>query len=89
MAEYQVLFWRDIPAQVRVFDGRKPVSAKMPDRFQEEIDRLAMEEGLEGSDDYLDLWQWTERRERAGTPQEVMEALLQELAQEHDRRAGD
>ena len=89
MAEYQVLFWRYIPAQVRVFDGRKPVSAKMPDRFQEEIDRLAMEEGLEGSDDYLDLWQWTERRERAGTPQEVMEALLQELAQEHDRRAGD
>ena len=89
MAEYQVLFWRDIPSQVRVFDGRKPVSAKMPDRFQEEIDRLAMEEGLEGSDDYLDLWQWTERRERAGTPQEVMEALLQELAQEHDRRAGD
>ena len=89
MAEYQVLFWRDIPAQVRVFDGRKPVSAKMPDRFQEEIDRLAMEEGLEGSDDYLDLWQWTERRERAGTPQEVMEALLQEMAQEHDRRAGD
>ena len=46
MAEYQGLYWREIPAQVRVFDGRRPVSAKMPERFQEEIDRIAMEEGL-------------------------------------------
>ena len=87
MAEYQVLFWRDIPSQVRVFDGRKPISAKMPDRFQEEIDRIAMEEGLEGSDDYLDLWSWTKRSEREGTPQEVLAALIQELAQGHDSRA--
>ena len=87
MAEYQVLFWRDIPSQVRVFDGRRPISEKMPDRFQEEIDRIAMEEGLEGSDEYLDLWAWTERREREGTPPEVMAVLIQELAQEHDSRA--
>ncbi len=86
MAEYQVLYWREIPAQVRVFDGRRPVSAKMPDRFQEEIDRIAMEEGLEGSDDYLDQWKWTKRLERPGTVEEVMTALLQELEEEHDNR---
>ena len=85
MAEYQVLYWREIPAQVRVFEGRKPLSAKMPDRFQEEIDNIAMEEGLEGSDDYLDLWQWTKRLERPGSAPEVLQALLQELEEEHDR----
>ena len=86
MAEYQVLYWREIPAQVRVFDGRKAVSAKMPDRFQEEIDQVAMEEGLEGSDDYLDLWKWTKKLERPGTAQEILKALLQELEEEHDNR---
>ncbi len=86
MAEYQVLYWREIPAQVRVFDGRRPVSVKMPERFQEEIDQIAMEEGMEGSDDYLDQWQWTKRLERQGSADEVMKALLQELEEEHDNR---
>ena len=86
MAQYQVLYWREIPAQVRVFDGRRPVSAKMPERFQEEIDRVAMEEGLEGSDDYLDQWKWTKKLERPGTVDEVIEALLAKLEEEHDNR---
>ena len=86
MAVYQILYWQDIPAQVRVFDGRRPLSRKMPDRFQEAIDRTAMEQGLEGTDDYLEQWSWTARQERPGSPQEVLEALLAELEEEFDRR---
>ena len=86
MAAYQILYWQEIPAQVRVFDGRRPLSRKMPDRFQEEIDRTAMEQGLEGTDDYLEQWNWTARQERPGSPQEVLEALLAELEEEYDRR---
>ena len=89
MPEYQVMYWRDIPAQVRVFDGRRPISSTMPVRFQEEIDRVAMEEGLEGTDDYLEHWQWTERREREGEPAEILAALLRELEAEFDREAAD
>ena len=89
MHQYQILYWRDIPAQVRVFDGRKPVSRTMPAHFQLEIDRVAMAEGLEGSDAYLDQWQWTERREREGAEdiQQVLDALVRELEKEHDRLA--
>ena len=87
MPEYQVMYWRDIPAQVRVFDGRKPVSRIMPEHFQQEIDRVAMAEGLAGTDEYLEQWQWTERREREGEVQEILETLVRELEEEHDRRA--
>ena len=87
MHEYQIMYWRDIPAQVRVFDGRRPVSRTMPERFQEKIDRVAMAEGLAGADEYLEHWQWTERREREGEVQEILEALLRELEEEHDLRA--
>ena len=86
MAAYQILYWRDIPAQVRVFDGRKPVSRKMPDRFQLEIDQVAMEEGLEGSDEYLDLWNWTKKQDRDGEVEELLDALVNELEAEFDKR---
>jgi hypothetical protein len=83
MAKYQVLYWRHIPAQVKVFEeGRKPFSRQMPDQFQIEIDRIAMREGLTGTDDYLNQWQWTPKLERAGAAEEVADALVRELLQE-------
>ncbi len=82
MALYQILYWREIPAQLRAFEGRRPVSKPLDERFQQAIDRLAMEEGLEGSDDYLDQWQWSEKRERPGTADEILAALARELEAE-------
>ena len=86
MATYQILYWKDIPAQVRVFKGRRPVSQPMPARFQTAIDREAMETGLAGTDDYLDQWEWTERRERPGEPEEILNALVQELEAEYNNK---
>ena len=82
MAVYQILYRRDIPAQLRAFEGRRPVSQPLDERFQQAIDRLAMEEGLEGSDDYLDQWQWSEKRERPGSAGEILAALARELEAE-------
>jgi hypothetical protein len=80
MAQYQVLYWKDIPAQVKVFEaGKRPISRVLPDRFQQEIDRVAMKLGLHGSDDYLDQWHWSEKQERPGSAEEVAEALLKEF----------
>lgn len=80
MAEYQILYWREIPAQLKAFDGQRPVSRQLPERFQTEIDRVAMEEGLFGSDEYLDQWHWSEKLERGGSAEEVLDALEQEIS---------
>ncbi len=80
MAHYQILAWRGIPAQIKVFEqGKRPVTLQLPERFQIEIDRIAMAEGLSGSDAYLEQWQWSEKVEREGPAEEVAEALLAEL----------
>lgn len=79
MAAYQVLYWKGIPAQVRVFTGKKTISREMPARFQADIDRIAMQEGLYGSDSYLDQWQWSEKRERSGDAEAVLDLILCEL----------
>jgi hypothetical protein len=84
MATYQILYWKDIPAQIRVFKGRRPISRQMPNRFQVAIDRVAMKEGLASSEAYLDQWEWSEKRERPGDPETVLDALMEELEAEYD-----
>ena len=80
MVKYQILYWKHVHAQVKVSEEwKRPVSRPMPDRFQKLIDRIAMQEGLAGTDDYLNQWHWTSKRERAGTAEEVAEALVREL----------
>jgi len=83
MAKYQILYWKDIPAQVRVFpETGRAISRQLPEGFQQRIDARAMQEGLAGTDDYLEHWQWTEKKERDLPAEELLEALLQELGGE-------
>ena len=86
MAKYQILYWRDIPAQVKAYDGVRAISRQLPERYQLEIDRIAMQEGLAGSDDYLNQWHWTAKLDRPGTATEVLESIFQELIAEWDPR---
>ena len=80
MAEYRVLSWGEIPAQVKATgDDGKRLSGTLPPRYQEEIDRVAMEEGLTGTDAYLDKWQWGPPQQHAGTAQAVLDAVLADL----------
>ncbi|WP_349261703.1 virulence factor [Geminicoccus sp.] len=56
MADRIVVFWRDIPAQVIVKQGRKTAKRELPARFSEAIDRAAMRAKLTGTDAYLEQW---------------------------------
>ena len=69
MTRFKVLYWQDVPSLVRVFaeDGSH-VSHQLPDWFQQEIDGRAMEQGLVGSDAYLEQWRWGEEQERPEPP---------------------
>jgi hypothetical protein len=84
MARYQVLFWQDVPSVVKAFDdGGLEVKRELPTWFQQEIDNRAMTQGLVGSDAYLEHWRWSDVDERAGTPDEVLDAVARELEAEH------
>ena len=90
MALYRVLSWRGIPAQIKVRDDRaaRPRSFPLSERWVREIDRVAMAEGLTGTDDYLAQWEWTPEAERPGSAQEVADALVAELEATWDAIAG-
>ena len=43
------------------------------------IDQAAQKKGLTKTDDYLDQWNWSEKKERPGDPEEVAEYVKNEL----------
>jgi hypothetical protein len=79
MARYQILYWRDIPAQVRAETDHDEVTLELDPRAQQRIDAVAMQEGLQGTDEYLELWKWSDPEERPGSAQEVAVSLKREL----------
>jgi hypothetical protein len=79
MITYQIIFWRDIPAQIKLRDGRNRLSRPLSDRFQEAIDEAAMRAKITGTDAYLDEWRTSDALEREGEAAAVAEAVLAEI----------
>jgi hypothetical protein len=79
MASYQVMYWKHIPSQVKAWKGGTEVKRMLPDRFQVAIDAYAMKAGSTDMDAYLDGWRWGPVEERAGSPEEVVAALVEEI----------
>jgi hypothetical protein len=79
VVSYQVVYWRDIPAQVKVKAGRERGGAALESRFQEAIDAAAMRAGLTGTDAYLGEWRTGEAKEREGEVDAVARAVAAEL----------
>lgn len=83
MTTYQIVYWHDIPLQVRAGGRPDRVSRELPARFQTAVDQAAMAAGLTGTDAYLEGFQWSELAEREGTPEEVAAAVVAELDKQY------
>jgi hypothetical protein len=60
--EYQIVYWRDIPAQIKVRGGRERIGRELSERFQKAIDWAAIAAGVTSTDGYLEEWHtsdWT------------------------------
>jgi hypothetical protein len=84
VATYRILYWQEIPSQIRVTDDLDEVTIQLDSRFMERIDQLAAQRGLQGTDDYLAQWQWSDELERDGSAEDVARALKDELEADAD-----
>ena len=76
---YKVLYWQEVPSQIKAEDERDEVTVSLPPRFMERIDQLAAKRNLQDADDYLAQWQWSEELQRSGSAQDVADAVKAEL----------
>jgi len=79
MATYKILYWQEIPSQIKADDGVDEITLAMPPRFMERIDLLAAKRKLQQADDYLAQWRWSEEEEREGSAEDVAAAVKAEL----------
>ncbi len=79
MATYQILYWQEIPSQIKVIEGIDELAVPLDPRFMAEIDRMASERGCDGEDAYLEGWNWGDPIKKEGTLQEVADAVQEEL----------
>jgi len=84
MTTYKILYWQEVPSQIRAEDERDDVTVSLDQRFMDRIDQLAAQRGLTGSDDYLAQWQWSDETEREGRAQDVADAVKAELEAKAD-----
>jgi hypothetical protein len=80
---YQVVYWRDIPAQVKLRAGRERLARPLSERFQQAIDAAAMRAGLAESDAYLAEWRSSDWQERDGPMADLAAALVAELESDY------
>ena len=79
MAIYQIMYWHDIPRQVKVKDQTGTVKRFLPERFQKAINSAAIAASKSDPEAYMNGWKWGPREERAGSAGEVADALVAEL----------
>ena len=84
MAKMTVVYWRDIPAQVIVKQGRTAAKRQLPERFEQAIDRCAMKVGARDTDAYLAEWRRGEAVKVEGDMEEAVAAEASRLENEFD-----
>lgn len=84
MAQLSILYWRDIPSQIVVKQGRSNAKIMLSDRFQEAIDMAAMRDKAHESDAYLEGWRRGEAEAVDGDIQAIATARSQEIEAAYD-----
>jgi hypothetical protein len=78
MTTYKILYWQEIPTQIKAEDESDDVAVMLDAKFMAQVDILAAKRGLQAADHYLAQWKWSEE-EREGSAREVAEAVKAEL----------
>jgi len=84
LAKLQIVYWRDIPAQVIVREGRKTAKRPLAERFEKAIDQCAMRSGAHGTDDYLADWRRGEPIDVTGDLETVADETAARLEADYD-----
>ncbi|MEY2879211.1 MAG: hypothetical protein RLZZ15_1591 [Verrucomicrobiota bacterium] len=79
VSRYQILYWRELPSEIKVWDDFEKLKVELPLRFIERIDKEAMTLRLTKSDDYVAQLRWGDELERPGAPADVGAAVKAEL----------
>jgi hypothetical protein len=74
-SKYCIMYWKEIPVQVKAEDELGVISQPLDERFQQAVDAISMFDGSSGSDDYLMGWSWGNEIEIEGSAKDVSQKI--------------
>lgn len=80
---FQIIYWRDIPAQIKVRSGGERINRQLSPRFQEAIDAAAMRGNATSTDDYLADWRSSDWQPSETDPGQLADSLAAEVEAEY------
>lgn len=78
-----IIYWRDIPGQIKGKIGRKRISRPFSDRFMQVIDAASMESGDTDTEVYLAQWRPGDSMEIEGDADQFLDALVAKIEEEY------
>jgi methylmalonyl-CoA mutase cobalamin-binding domain/chain len=78
-SKYQVLYWQDLPSQIKVWDDFEERKLDLPSPFPDRIDAAAQRLGLASGDAYIAQLRWGPELTKTGSPDDVLESVVKEL----------
>jgi methylmalonyl-CoA mutase cobalamin-binding domain/chain len=78
-SKYQILYWQDLPSQIKAWDDFDERKLDLPSPFPDRIDAAAQRLGLASGDAYIAQLRWGPELTKAGSPDQVLEFVLNEL----------
>ena len=78
-SHYQIIYWRDIPTQVRGRNGRSRLTRPLSPRFQKTVHRAAFRAKAINGFDYIEEWRQSDWQGRDGEVEDVVTAVVTEL----------
>ena len=75
ISKYRIMYWKEIPVQVKVEDDLDVISEPLDPRFQQAVDAISMFDGSMGSDDYLMGWTWGEEIKIEGNAKDIVQKI--------------
>ena len=85
MAKLNIVYWRDIPAQIIVKAGRKSAKRELSLRFIEAIDMCAMKTGAAENEEYLAQWRRSDPVEVSGDLEAEAEKALRQIETQYTK----
>ena len=82
-SHYQIIYWRDIPTQVRGRNGRSRLTRPLSPRFQKAIHRAAFCAKAINGLDYIEEWQLSDWQDRDDNVEDVLTAVVTQLENDY------
>jgi hypothetical protein len=83
---YQILYWRDIPVQIKIRSGKDRLNSPLSSRFQEAADEAAMRAKATSTDEYLEEWRASAWQDSNQDAESLLSTLLEEIETDYSEK---